>query len=269
MSIVVSDSPWGFKAGLTLAVSVVDCQRMESLDPRKETLLKLTVRRHVKTAEPVSSEFLSENSGLGVSSATVRNALADLEELGYLIQPHTSAGRIPTEMGYRYYVRHFVGSSKGQVPSAKIDQLKDVVADVDAAADRLRRTAKALAELSGDTALVGFAKRDVYYTGLTNLFSKPEFRHAALVTSMSKVLDHLDEVMEQVFPTVRDEVAVLIGEENPFGRECGVLIVRLPTGASAEEGAYGIMALLGPMRMDYDADYGLLETAKEILKKTA
>jgi transcriptional regulator of heat shock response len=216
----------------------------------------------VKTAEPVSSEFLSENSGLGVSSATVRNALADLEELGYLVQPHTSAGRIPTELGYRYYVAHFLEKKK---PETKlVDGLKDVVAEVDAAADRMRRTAKALAELSGDTALVGFAKRDVYYTGLTNLFSKPEFRHAALVTSMSKVLDHLDEVMERVFPTVGDQVAVLIGEENPFGRECGVLIVRAPMGDQ-----WGIMALLGPMRMDYDADYGLLETAKDILKKTA
>ena len=101
---------------------------MDSLDSRKETLLKLTVRRHVKTAEPVSSEFLSENSGLGVSSATVRNALSDLEELGYLVQPHTSAGRIPTEIGYRYYVEHFLEKKK---PETKlVDDLKEAVAAV-------------------------------------------------------------------------------------------------------------------------------------------
>jgi transcriptional regulator of heat shock response len=121
--------------------------------------------------------------------------------------------------------------------------------------------AKALAELSNETVLAAFEPRDVYYTGLSNLFGKPEFRQLTLVASMSRMLDHLDEVMEQVFPKVEDDVGIWIGSQNPFGAECGLLIARVPIGD-----AYGILGVLGPMRMDYDADAGLLDAAIEKLK---
>lgn len=241
---------------------------MDALDSRKEILLKLTVRRYIKTAEPVGSAWLADESGLDVSSATIRNELADLESLGYLLQPHTSAGRAPSELGYRYYVSRFLERKK---PGAAVsDALTDALQSVHEDSERLRRAAKALAELSHESALVAFEPRDVYYTGLSNLFSKPEFRQLALVASMSKVLDHLDETMEKIFPSVDSDVRILIGSENPFGAECGLLIARLPAVASAEEGAPrsagAILGLLGPMRMDYDADAGLLETAIQTLK---
>lgn len=74
------------------------------LDARKKAILFVAVQEYILTAEPVSSQKLVEKYQLGVSSATVRHELAQLEELGYLHQPHTSAGRIPTDIGYRFYV---------------------------------------------------------------------------------------------------------------------------------------------------------------------
>ena len=229
---------------------------METLDSRKEILLRLTVRRYVKTAEPVGSAWLADESGLDVSSATVRNELAELETAGYLLQPHTSAGRAPSEKGYRYYVDRFL--EKKKPGAATQDAFAAAIRDAEETSDRLRRAAKALAELSHESALVAFAPRDVYYTGLSNLFAKPEFRQLALVASMSRVLDHLDETMEKLYPSVTASVRILIGDENPFGAECGLLIATVPTG--------GALALLGPMRMDYDTDAALLETAIETLK---
>ncbi|MGC9399740.1 MAG: heat-inducible transcriptional repressor HrcA [Anaerolineae bacterium] len=76
----------------------------QELTERQENLLRLIVREHVRTAEPVASGTVVQNYNLGVSSATVRNEMARLEEMGYLFQPHTSAGRIPTESGFRYFV---------------------------------------------------------------------------------------------------------------------------------------------------------------------
>lgn len=227
---------------------------MESLDSRKAILLKLTVRRFIKTAEPVGSAWLADESGLDVSSATIRNELSALEEAGYLLQPHTSAGRAPSEKGYRYYVTNFL--EKKAPSEAARKTLEEAVTESHDAAERLRRAAKAVAELAHESVLVGFGPRDVYYTGLSNLFSKPEFRQLALVASMSKVLDHLDETMERLFPSINPTVRILIGTENPFGAECGLVIARAPFGAG-----YGVLGLLGPMRMDYDADAGLLETA--------
>jgi heat-inducible transcriptional repressor len=74
------------------------------LGPRKAAVLRAVVEEYVRSGEPVGSETIAENSGLGVSSATIRNEMAALEELGYLTHPHTSAGRIPTDVGYRHYV---------------------------------------------------------------------------------------------------------------------------------------------------------------------
>ncbi len=233
---------------------------MESLDTRKEALLKLTVRRYIKTAEPVGSAWLAEESGLDVSSATVRNELSALEEQGYLLQPHTSAGRAPSEKGYQYYVRRFL--DKKNPGSSAAASLSEALSGAEEGKDQLKRVAKALSELSDESVLAAFEPRDVFYTGLSNLFGKPEFRQLALVASMSRMLDHLDEVVEQVFPKVGEEVGIWIGSQNPFGAECGLLIARVPVG-----NAYGILGMLGPMRMDYDAGAGLLETAIRILKR--
>ena len=74
------------------------------LGPRKSAVLRAVVEEYVRSGEPVGSETIAEHAGLGVSSATIRNELAALEELGYLSHPHTSAGRIPTDAGYRHYV---------------------------------------------------------------------------------------------------------------------------------------------------------------------
>lgn len=81
---------------------------MERLDPRKEVILKAVIIEYVATAEPIGSERLAQKYELGVRSATVRNELSEMSDLGYLEQPHTSAGRIPSDTGYRYYVDRIV-----------------------------------------------------------------------------------------------------------------------------------------------------------------
>ena len=77
---------------------------VKNLDERKNSILHAIIQEHIITASPVGSRTIAKKYDLGVSSATIRNEMADLEELGYLEQPHTSAGRIPSDKGYRYYV---------------------------------------------------------------------------------------------------------------------------------------------------------------------
>ena len=77
------------------------------LDERKAAILKAVVEEYVETAQPVGSQAIARAAGLGVSSATVRNEMTVLERDGYLHQPHTSAGRVPTDQGYRFFVDHF------------------------------------------------------------------------------------------------------------------------------------------------------------------
>lgn len=81
------------------------------IDVRKQTILKVVVNEYVRTAEPVGSQVLAQRHAFGVKSATIRNELAELSELGYLHQPHTSAGRIPSDLGYRFYVDRLMEAS--------------------------------------------------------------------------------------------------------------------------------------------------------------
>jgi heat-inducible transcriptional repressor len=83
------------------------------LDERKASILRAVVEEYIETAQPVGSGHVARATGVNVSSATVRNEMATLEQDGYLRQPHTSAGRIPTEMGYRYFVDHVIESLPG------------------------------------------------------------------------------------------------------------------------------------------------------------
>ena len=74
------------------------------LSERKKLILKAIIEAHIKNGEPIGSKYLTQEANIQYSSATIRNEMAELEELGYLEQPHTSAGRIPSELGYRFYV---------------------------------------------------------------------------------------------------------------------------------------------------------------------
>jgi heat-inducible transcriptional repressor len=85
---------------------------MEALTDRRQAVLGLVVRQYIATATPVGSKTIVEQYGLGISSATIRNEMAYLEEQGYLTHPHTSAGRVPTEKGYRYFVERLMGEAE-------------------------------------------------------------------------------------------------------------------------------------------------------------
>src|SRR6187397_133439 len=93
-----------------------------TLSERDRRILGSLVREYIERGEPVSSLWLAEHSGIGVSSATVRNVLAALEELGYVHQPHTSAGRVPTDLGYRAFVDMLLESRTPAISHADVEQ---------------------------------------------------------------------------------------------------------------------------------------------------
>lgn len=119
---------------------------MPDLDARKQSILHAVIVEYVRGAEPVGSELLVQRYQLGVKSATVRNELAEMSDLGFLEQPHTSAGRIPSDMGYRYYVDRLI-VPKGPEQETR-QQVKDVTEEGDALHATLRDTARVLSRLT-------------------------------------------------------------------------------------------------------------------------
>jgi len=119
---------------------------MPELDARKQTILRALVFEYVQGAEPVGSELIVQNHNLGIRSATVRNELAEMSELGYLEQPHTSAGRIPSDRGFRYYVdRLIVEQEPDQAVRLQVRQKAD---EGEVLQDLLRDTTSLLSRLT-------------------------------------------------------------------------------------------------------------------------
>jgi len=123
------------------------------LDERKARILKAVVEEYVETAQPVGSQTIAGAPGLGVSSATVRNEMTVLEREGYLVQPHTSAGRVPTDRGYRFFVDHF--TERGDLPASQRLAVADFFASAHAALeDLLHETSNLLAQVSRHASVV-------------------------------------------------------------------------------------------------------------------
>lgn len=206
------------------------------MDTRIEQALTCAIEDYIRTAEPISSQSLSKDHGLDVSSATIRNWFALLEEEGYLIQPHTSAGRIPTEAGYRWYIERFENQSLSDADARLIEKALEPENDP-------RIVAKVCAELMGLAVFLGSGTSDTYYTGLSQLFSQPEFRDWSRVVSMSSMLDSLDHQLNALRKKVYETPTILIGESCPFGNASSTILLTLPNQM--------LFGVLGPMRMDY------------------
>ncbi len=226
------------------------------MDNRKEKLLTMVIESYIKNAEPIGSKFLVSFGGLDFSEATVRNELRALEEEGFLTHPHTSAGRIPTEKGYRYYVDQ-LNLEKSHISKNDYKALTDSLSENLDYELSIKNLAKAAVELSNETVIIAFSTEKVYYTGLSNLFNKSEFGDLAVVTNISEVFDNCEDYMGDFFERVEDSPRYFIGSENPFDSMLSVV--------SARFGKEGMIALLGPKRMDYKYNFGLIKKLLEII----
>ncbi len=126
---------------------------MSELDERKAAVLRAIVEQYVDTAQPVGSQTVTSTTGLGVSAATVRNEMSMLEREGYIAQPHPSAGRVPTDRGYRYYVDHLAGA--GQLPATERRRIVEFFSSATLAMDQLlAQTSQLLAGVTAHAAVV-------------------------------------------------------------------------------------------------------------------
>lgn len=119
---------------------------MSDLDPRQQSILRAVIIEYVSAAEPVGSELIAQKYQLGVRSATVRNELAEMSERGFLEQPHTSAGRIPSDKGYRFYVDHLIVRQEPEAASKQ--KVREVTQDGEALRELLRETTRVLSRMT-------------------------------------------------------------------------------------------------------------------------
>jgi len=219
---------------------------------RRLEILRAIVDEYVATQEPVGSKSIADKSVLGLSPATIRNEMAVLEDEGLITHPHTSAGRIPTDLGYRVFVDKL--ATVKPLSSAERRAIETFLDEANNLEQLMKRSAKLLADLTKQVAVIthpmigeGLGSEKMTISGTANLARSGE----DFGTSLSPILEALEEqvVLLRLLGDANENVQVRIGgEQNETNlRQTSLVTV----GYGADNSAIGALGVLGPTRMDY------------------
>lgn len=235
------------------------------LSDRRQLILSALIEEYVSCALPVGSRTLAERYSLGVSPATVRNDLSALEDAGYITQPHTSAGRIPTDAGYRAFVDELLSSDEHlQEPLAPsmVEELRRSAAELD---DLLEQTSAALSRLTNCLSIVSDSSGRPHRLGLGSLLMKPEFSDSSMLAPVVDMVEDtpaLLQMLDRATSTADRELMVKIGTENA---ESALRPVSVIAGTYGHGSSEGIVAVIGPTRMNYESVIRAVRTAQLVL----
>ncbi len=192
--------------------------------------------------------------------------MAKLEELGYIESPHTSAGRIPTDKGYRAYVNALTEVDEPQIKqlvNRSMHALDTRVQTYGSASDRAIRSAvDSLVELTGNLGLATIGDQ-LYMNGISNLFSQPEYLSGQHVQAVAQLLDNIEPWLREVAPN--KPLNVFIGSENPIGKSSGATLIISKFCSPFSDNSY--IGVLGPTRQDYARVMQLVRHAGSMLEE--
>ena len=239
--------------------------RTTDFQERKERILAIVVSRYIKTVSPVGSQFITDEYKLDVSSATVRNILAELEEEGYLSHPHTSAGRVPTSLGYRYYVDHLM---------REIELLGEEKRRIEAECKRyhhqlellMEKTSQALSDLTHYTSIIsvdGWGSK-LILKGTSYVVDYAEQTDILKIQAILRMLDEKERLLKLINRDLGKRIEIYIGHEMALKEMDGC---SMAVSQFRKHGVSGRIAVLGPTRMQYDRVVSALEYIAALLSE--
>lgn len=211
---------------------------------RQQQILSAIVEQFAEVASPVGSSLMAK--AFGVSSATIRAEMAWLEREGYIMQPHTSSGRVPTDKGYRFYVNNLTASNDSLPEHRGERALSTRVQDAGLPERKIRNAVDTLVELTHNLGMATIGNQ-LYMSGLSNLFGQPEFMQASQVRQVAELLDNLEPWLREAAPN--EPLSVYIGRENPIGRSAGCSLIISRFRSPFSDRTY--IGTLGPTRQSY------------------
>lgn len=228
---------------------------------RQTQILFAIVEQYAEVASPVGSSLLAKL--FHVSSATIRADMAELERLGYIAQPHTSAGRVPTDKGYRFYVNGLTSGIEGATSERHAERaLTARVHDGGLPERTIRNAVETLVQLTHNLGLATIGNQ-LYMSGLSNLFGQPEFTQGAQVRQVARLLDNLEPWLREAAPN--EPLSVFIGQENPVGRSAGCTLIISRFRSPYSDRSY--IGILGPTRQSYRDVMQLVRHTGEVLEE--
>lgn len=226
---------------------------------RQAKILSAIVEHYAEVASPVGSQLLAR--AFEVSSATIRAEMAELENQGYIAQPHTSAGRVPTDKGYRFYVNNLTSAVEKSSERRAERALAARVYDAGLPERTIRNAVDTLVELTHNLA-IGTLGDQLYMSGLSYLFGQPEFMHPGQVREVANLLDNLEPWLREASPN--EPLNVYIGRENPIGGSSGCSLIISKFRSPYSDRSY--IGVVGPTRQSYKNVMGLVSQAGKILE---
>ena len=212
----------------------------------------------------MSSEKLAKDFSL--SSATVRNTLAELEEAGYLTHPHTSAGRVPTDKGYRYYV-DFLMSELDLLNDEKETVIKEYKRKIERLEDVLEKTSGIISTMTHYAGIVSLLEWEdrIFYKGLSQVLQQPEFENSDKIRLLVNMLEEKKRLLDIINREFEEPTKIYIGREIgcPEIDACSLVISSYRRGRKRN----GRLAVLGPRRMNYDHIIPALEFISQVLSE--
>lgn len=211
---------------------------------RQRLILSSIVEQYAEVASPVGSSLLAK--AFNVSSATIRSEMAELERYGLISQPHTSAGRVPTDKGYRVYVNG-LAEEKENAGERRVERALAARVSSGGVPERTIKTAvDTLVEMTHNLGIATIGNQ-LYMSGLSNLFGQPEFVQAGQVKQVAQLLDNLEPWLREAAPN--EPLSVYIGSENPIGRSANVTLIISRFRSPFSDHSY--IGTLGPTRQSY------------------
>lgn len=234
---------------------------MSDLSPRQAKILAAIVKLNCDGNVPVASRDLVEKFDFGLSSATIRNEMAALEGMGYIRQPHTSAGRVPTDEGFRYFVNQLMDRVKlsmreQETLRSEILKLQAVNAEIG------RRIAKVL---SAHTAQASFAvfPEEISTVGLSNILDNQTLPSED-AREIANFFDNIDEYAEDMIANYGSESpTAFIGKELKLSKRSDYTMI--VTGVQLPSGKKGVIGLIGPKAMQYPKNISLMEYITKLI----
>ncbi len=236
--------------------------RNVDFETRRRAILAATINRYIHNAMPVASEDIAEEFGL--SSATIRNIFSELEKEGYLKQPHTSGGRVPTDKSYRYYV-DFLVLQMALLENQRKDILKQYKKKIRRLEDTLEETSEIISKITHYTGIVSFLEwhDKFFYAGISNILENPEFRSFDKIRILIKAIEDKGNILKIINQDFEERVKVYIGNELgcPQMQDCSLVV----SSYKIKDRPCGRVAVLGPMRMEYRSIIPTMESLSCVL----
>ena len=235
---------------------------METTQRQTEILNRL-IQEYIDSARPVSSQLLEKKYDFSICPAMIRIEMQKLTDQGFICQPHTSAGRVPTDKGYRFFVDNLL---KSKIPEFEdVLEIEDIFQKAGKDIFKLAgRLTKFLAEQSSNFTILNLLERDFFWKeGWEEILQEPEFEEKDLISHFTELLESFEENIENL--KINSGIKVYIGKENPFlkNKDFSIIISKCHLPKKEE----GILSILGPKRMAYDKNISLINSLIKILEK--